>query len=183
VRRRLEQFLQLMAPQLQLLLELLKLLLMVLLQQLLELRAYWRLPFLSFFRLQPLLLQRLLPRLLLVLLFLFLPLLLDGAKPGRPGRPLRDGGGFDLFVHRTGVLRRPIAVGPVTYSDRIPLDPRSGRLWGSLLLLGARCLDPLRRRWGELTHQGTGRGALSTSRRSRVGGSYKTHKSKGQSTR
>jgi len=105
----------------------------VLLQQHLELGTWWRLPFLPFFLLQPLLLLRLLPRLLLALLSL-LPLLLDGAKTGRPGRPLHDGRGLGLLVHRTGVLRRPVAAGPITYSDRIPLDPRSGRLGGSLLL-------------------------------------------------
>jgi hypothetical protein len=110
----------------------------VLLQQLLELGTCWRLPLLSFFRLQPLLLLRLLPRILLALLFLLIPLLLDGAKPGRPGRLLCNKGGFDLLVYRTGVLRRPVAAGPITYSDRIPLDPRSGRLEGSLLLLGVR---------------------------------------------
>jgi len=129
-----------------LLLELLQLLLTVLLLQLLELGTYWRLPLLSSFRLQPLLLLRLLPCPLLALLFLLLPLLLDGAKPGRPGHPFRGGGGLDLLVHRTGALRRPVAAGPITYSDRIPLDPRSGRLGGSLLLLVVRCLDPLRRR-------------------------------------
>jgi len=159
-----------------LLLELLQLLLTVLLQQLLELGTCWRLPLLSSFRLQPLLLLQLLPRLLLALLFLLLPLLLDGAKPGRPGCPLRDGGGLDLFVHRSGILRSLVATGPITYSDRIPLDPRSGRLGGSLLLLGVRCLNPLWRRWGRLTHQGTGRGALGTGRRSGVRGAYKTRK-------
>jgi hypothetical protein len=49
--------------------------------------------------------------------------------------------------------------------------------------LGVRCRDPLRRWWDGLTHQGTGRGALGTSRRSRVGGAYKTHKSRGQTSR
>ena len=132
--------------------------------------------FLSFFLLQPLLLLRLLPRLLLAPLFLFLPPLLDGAKPSRPGRPLRDVRGLGFLVHRTGVLRRPVAARPITYSDRIPLDPRSGRLGGSLLPLGVRCLDPLWRRWGRLTRQGTGRGDLSTGRRSGVGGAYKTNK-------
>jgi len=181
-RGRLEQFLQLLAPLLLLLLELLRLLLTVLLQQLLELGTGWRMPFLSFFLLQPLFLLKLLPRLLLALLFLLLPLLLDGAKPGRPGRPLHDERSLGLLVHRTGILRRPVTVRPITYSDRIPLDPRSGRLGGSLLPLGVRCLDPLWRRWGGLTHQGTGRGALDTGRRSEVGGAYKTHKSKDQSS-
>ena len=130
VRGRLEQFLQLLAPLLLLLLELLQLLLTVLLQQLLELGTCWRLSLLSFFLLQPLLLLQLSPRLLLALLFLLFPLFLDGAKPGRPGRPLRDGGGLDLFVHRSGVLRSPVAARPITYSDRIPFDPGSGRLGG-----------------------------------------------------
>jgi len=182
VRGRLEQFLQLLAPLLLLLLELLQFLLTVLLQQLLELGTGWQMPFLSFFLLQPLFFPRLLPHLLLALLFLFLPLLLDGAKLGRPGHPLRDERGLGLLIHRTSILRRPVAARPITYSDRIPLDPRSGRLTGSLLLLGVRSLDPRRRRWGGLTHQGTGRGALGTGRRSGVGGAYKTHKSKGQSS-
>ena len=89
---------QLLAPLLLLLLELLRLLSMVLLL---------RLP----------------PRLLLALLLLFLPLLLNRAKPGGPGRPSRDGRGVDLLIHRAAV----------TYSDRIRLNPRSGRLGGSLL--------------------------------------------------
>jgi len=178
VRGRLEQFLQLLAPLLLLLLELLQLLLTVLLQQLLELGTCWWLSLLSFFLLQPPLLQQLLPRLLLALLFLLLPLLLDKAKPGRPGCPLRDGRSLGLLVHRTGVLQRPVTAGPITYSDRIPLDPRSWRLGGSLLLLGVRSLDPRRRRWGGLTHQGAGRGALGTGRRSGAGGAYKHTKAK-----
>jgi len=180
VRGRLEQFLQLLDPLL-LLLELLQLLLTILLQELLELRTCWRMPFPNFFLLPLLLLLRLLPRLLLVPLFLLLPMLLDGVKPGRLGRPLRDVRGLGFLVHRTGVLRRPVAARPITYSDRIPLDPRSGRLEGSLLPLGVRRLDPLWQRWGRLTHQGTGRGAFGTGRRSRVGGACKMHKSKGQS--
>jgi len=133
-RGRLEQFLQLLAPLMLLLLELPHLLLPVLLQQLLELGTLWLLPLL-----------RLLPRLLLVLLFLLPPLLLDGAKPDGPGRPLHDGRSLDLLVQRAGVLRRPVTAEPVADCDRISLDPRSGRLGGSLLLLGARRLDPPRR--------------------------------------
>jgi len=109
--------------------------LLELLQQLLELGTFWLLPLLSFFLLRLLLpLLQLLPRLLLALLLLSLPLLLDRAKPDGLGCPLRDGRGLDLLVHRAGVLRRPVATGPITYGDRIPLDPRSGRLGGSLLL-------------------------------------------------
>ena len=172
---RIEQFRQLLAPLLLLLLELLRLLLAVLLQQPLELGTGHRMPFLPFFLLQ------LLPRLLLTLLFILLPLLLDGAKPDRPGRPLRDERGLGLLVHWTGILRSAVAARPITYSDRIPLDPRSGRVGGSLLPLGVRCIDPLWQRWGGFAHQGTGRGALGTGRRSEVRGAYKTHKSKGQS--
>ena len=164
-------------PLLLLLLELMRLLLTVLLLQPLELGAGRRTPFLPFFPLRPL---QLLPRLLLTLLFLFLPLPLDGAKPGRPGRPPRDERSLGLFVRRTGIPRSPDAARPITYSDRIPLDPISGRLGGSLLPLGVWCLDPLWRRWGGLAHRGTGRGALGTGRRSEVGGTYKTYKGKGQ---
>ena len=177
---RIEQFRQLLAPLLLLLLELLRLLLTVLLQQPLELGASRRTPFLPFFSLQPLLLLQLLPHLLLMLLFLFLPLLLDGAKPGRPGHLPRDKRSLGLLVHRTGIPRSPVAARPITYSDRIPLDPRSGRLGGSLLPLWVRCLDLLWRRWGGLAHQGTGRGALGTGRRLEVGGTYKTYKGKSQ---
>ena len=65
-------------------------------------------------------------------------------QPDGPRHPLRDKGSLDLLVRGPGVLRKPVTAGPVTYSDRIPLDPRMGRLRGSLLLLGARRLDPLR---------------------------------------
>ena len=109
MRTRLERFLRLPAPLL-LLLELLWLLLTVLLLQL------------------PM-------RLLLPLLLLFLLLLLDGAKPGRPGRPSRNKRSLGLLVRRPGIPRSPATVGPVTYGDRIPLDPRSGGLGGSLLPL------------------------------------------------
>ena len=68
-----------------------------------------------------------------------------------------------------------------TYSDRIPLDPRSWRLGGSLLLLGARHLDPLRRWWGGLPHQWTRRGTFDTSRRPRIGGACKHSKARSQS--
>jgi hypothetical protein len=104
-------------------------------------------PLLSFFYF---LLQLLLPLLQLLLhlplaLFLFLlPPLLNGVEPDGPRHPLRDKGSLDLLVRGPGVLRKPVTAGPVTYSDRIPLDPRMGRLRGSLLLLGARRLDPLR---------------------------------------
>jgi len=127
-------------------LELPQLLLPVLLQQLLELSSFWPPSLLLFFSFS---LQLLLPlrQLLLCLTLTFflssLPLLLDRMEPDRPRCPLRDGRSLDLLVHGAGVLRRPVAAGPVTYCDRIPLDPRSGRLGGSHLLLGARRLDPL----------------------------------------
>jgi len=89
------------------------------------------------------LLQSLL-RLPLALFLFLLPPLLDGVEPDGPRRLLRDRRSLDLLVRGAGVLRKPVAAGPVTYSDRIPLDPRTGRLGGSLLLLGARRLDPLR---------------------------------------
>jgi len=123
MRGRLEQFLQLLAPQLLLLLELLQLPLTILLQQLLELGTSWRMPFLSFFLLQLLPLLRLPPRLLLALLLLLLPLLLDGAKPGRPGHPLCGERDLGLLVHRTSVLQEPVATRTITYSDRIPSTP------------------------------------------------------------
>jgi len=82
--------------------------------------------------------------LLLPLLFLlFLLLLLDGAKLGRPGRLFHNKRILGLLVRRPGIPRSPAAAGPVTYGDGIPLDPRSGGLGGSLLSLGVRCLDPL----------------------------------------
>ena len=60
-------------------------------------------------------------------LFLFLlPLLLDRVEPDGPRRPLCDRGSLDFLDHRTGVLRKPVTAGPVTYSDRIPLDPDRG---------------------------------------------------------
>ena len=166
----LEQCLQLLAPLLLLLLELPQLLLPILLQQLLELGSFWSPPLLSFFSfllrlLLPLL--QLLLRLPLAFFLSSLPLLLDGVEPDGPRRPLRDGRSLDLLVHGAGVLRKPVATRPVTYSDRIPLDPRSGRLGGSLLLLGARRLDPLRRRRGGLPRQWTRRVALDTRRRTR----------------
>jgi len=71
-------------------------------------------------------LLRLMPRLLLALLLLFLPLLLDAVKPGGPGRPPRDERSLGLLVHRTGIPRSPIAARPITYGDRVPLDPGSG---------------------------------------------------------
>jgi hypothetical protein len=152
MRRRLERFLQLLAPLLLLPLELLQLLAMVLLQQILELGTYWRLPLLSSFRLQLLFLLRLLPRLLLTLFFLFLPLLFNRVEPDGPRCPPRGGRGLNPVVHRAGVPRSPVAARPITYNDRIPLGPRSGRLGGSLLPLGVRCLDPPWRRWGGFTH-------------------------------
>jgi len=141
-------------------------------------------PLLSFFSfLQWLLLP--LRQLLLCLplaLFLFLLLLLlDGVEPNGLRRPLRHRGSLDLLVHGVGLLQKPITAGPVTYSDRIPLDPRSGRLGGSLLLLGARRLDPLQRRRGGLPHQWTRWGALDTRRRPRIGGASKRSKVKSQS--
>jgi len=123
-----------------------------------------------------LLLLRLLPRLLLTLLILFLPLLLDGANPGRLGRPSCNERSLGLLVHRTGIPRSPVAARPITYGNRIPIDPRSGGLGGSLLPLGVRCLDPLWQRGRGLTHQGAGRGVLGASSWSRVGGAYKTQK-------
>ena len=152
VKGRFEQFLQLLAPLLLLLLELPQLLLPVLLQQLIELGTLWLLPLL-----------RLLSRLLLALLFLLLSLLLDGAKPDGPWRPLRDQRSLGPLVHRAGVLRRPVAARPVAYCDRVPLDPRSGRLGGSLLLLGASHLDPPQRWRNGLPHHGARRGVLGTS--------------------
>ena len=136
--RRLERFLRLLAPLLLLFLKLPCLLLMALLLQLPS-------------------------RLLLTLLLLFLLLLLDRAKPGRPGHPSRNKRSLGLLVRGPGIPRSPDAAGPVTYGDRIPLDPRSGGLEGSLLPLGVRCLDPLWRRRGGFTHQGTGRGVLGAS--------------------
>jgi len=115
VRRRLERFLRRLAPSLLLLLKLPRLLLTVLLLQL------------------P-------PRLLLTLLLLFLLLLLDGAKPDRLGRPSRDERSLGLLVHRTGIPRGPVTARPITYGNGIPLDPRSGRLGGSLMPLGLRRL-------------------------------------------
>jgi len=162
-------------------LELPQLLLPVLLQQLLELVPFLPPPLLSFFSfLLRLLLP--LPQLLLLLplaLFHFLlPLLLDGVEPDGPRRPLRDRGSLDLLIHGPGVLRKTVTAGPVTYSDRIPLDPGLGRLEGSLLLLGARRLDPLRQRRDGLPHQRTRWGALDTRRQPRIGGAYKHSKAK-----
>ena len=108
------------------------------------------------------------------------PLLLDGVEPDGPRRPLHDRGSLDLLVHGPGVLRKTVTAGPLTYSDRSPLDPRSGRLGGSLLLLGARRLDPLWRRRGGLPHQRTRRGALDTRRRPRIRGACKHSKAKSQ---
>jgi len=138
-------------------------------------------PLLSFF---PFLLRLLLPllqlllRLSLVFFLSSLPLLLDGVEPDGPRHPLRDGGSLNLLVHEAGVLRKPVATGSVTYCDRILLDPRSGRLGGSLLFLGARHLDPLRRRRGGLPHQWTWRGALGTGRWPRIRGACKHSKAK-----
>jgi len=122
-------------------------LLLVLLQQLLKSVSLLPPPLLSFFsfllQLLPPLLQLSL-RLPLVLFLFLLSLLLDGVEPDGPRRPLRDKGSLGLLIHGAGVFREPITAGPITNSDRIPLDPRSGRLGGSLLLLRARRLDPLR---------------------------------------
>jgi len=155
VRRRLERFLQRLASLLLLLPELLRLLLAVLLLQM------------------P-------PRLLLALLLFFLLLLLDGAKPGRPGRPPRDERSLGLLVRRMGITRGPVAARPITNGNGFPLNPRSGRLGGSLLPLGPRRLGLFWRRQGRLTRQGTGWGALGAGRRLRVGGAYRTQ-NKGQS--
>jgi len=93
----LEQFLQLRAPLLLLLLELSQLLLPVLLQQLHELGTFWLPPLLSFLLLRLLLpLLQLLPRLSLTLLHFPLPLLLDGVEPDGPRRPLCDRISLDL---------------------------------------------------------------------------------------
>jgi len=94
--------------------------------------------------------------LLLPLLLFFLLLLVDGGKPGRPGRSPRNKRGLGLFVHRTGIPRSPVAARPVTYSNGIPLDPRSRRLGVSLLPLKLRCLGSFWRRRGRLTRQGMG---------------------------
>ena len=170
MRRRLERLLQRPAP----LLPLLGVL------RLLELGTCWRLPCL-FPRWQRLLfLLQLLPRLLLMLLLLFLPLLLDGAKPSGPRRLSHDVRSLGLLVRWADVPRRPTAARPITYGDRIHLDPRTRGLGGSLLPLKVRCLDPLWRRGGGLTCQGTGQGALSICRRPRVRRAYKTQ-NKGQS--
>jgi len=112
VRWWLEQFLQLLAPLLLLLLEFSQLLLPVLLQQLLELGTFWLLPLLSFLLLLLPLLQ-LLPHLSLALLLFPLPLLLDGVEPDGLRRPLRDGRSLDLLVHRVSILRRPVAARPI----------------------------------------------------------------------
>jgi len=128
-----------------LLLELPQLLLPVLLQQLLKLGTFRPSLLLSFFLLWLLLpLLQLLPRLPLALLLLPLPLLVDRVESDGQRHPLRDGRGLDLLVHGVCILRRPVAAGPVTYCDMIPLDPRSGRLGGSLLLLGTGRFDPFR---------------------------------------
>jgi len=123
---RIKRFRQLLAPLLLLLLELLRLLLTILLLQPLELGVGHRTPFFPFFPLQSLLLLQLLSRLLLALLLLFLPLLLDGAKPGGLGRPPRDERSLGLLVHRTGIPQSPVAARPITYGDRVPLDPSLG---------------------------------------------------------
>jgi hypothetical protein len=120
------------------------------------------------------------PRLLLALLLFFLLLLLDGAKPGRPGRPPRDERSLGLLVHRVGIPRGPVAARPITNGNGIPLDPRSGRLRGSLLPLGPRRLGLFWRRRGRLARQGTRWGALGADRQLRVGGACET-KNKGQS--
>jgi len=103
-------------------------------------------PLFSFFFLPQLLLLflQLLLRLRLALFLFLLPPLLDGMEPDRPRRPLHDRGSLDLLIHGTGILREPIAAGPITNSDRIPRVPGSGRLGVSLLLLRARRLDPPR---------------------------------------
>ena len=93
------------------------------------------------------LLLRLPPCLTLSLLLLLLPLLLEGAETSRPGRPFRDKGCRRLLIHRAGIPRRLVATRCVADGDGIPLDPRSGRLGGSLLPLGLGHLDPCRRRW------------------------------------
>jgi len=166
-------------------LEFLQLLLPVLLQQLLELSSFLTLPLLSFFSFLLRLLLWLLLHLLwlllslpLALLLLLLPLLLDGVELDGPRRPPRNRGSLDLLVHGPAILRKLVTDGHVTYSDRIPLDPRSGKLGGSLLFLRARHLDPVWRRWGGLPHQWTRRGALDTLRRPRNGGAYKHSKAK-----
>ena len=122
-----------------------------------------------------LLLLQLPSRLLLSILLLLLPLLLDGAKTGGPRRPSRDKRGRGSLIHRTDIPRSPVAARPVAYGDGIPLDPRSGRLGGSLLPLGLGRLGLFRRRQGRLR---TGWGTLSAGRRLRVGGAYKTRKQK-----
>jgi len=97
---------------------------------------------------------------LLLLLLLLLPLLLEGAKTGRLRRPSRDKRSRGLLVHRTGTPRRLIATGPITNGNGIPLDPRSGRLGGSLLPLGLGHLGLFQRRRDGITRRGMRRGAL-----------------------
>ena len=134
----------------------------------------WCLSLLSFLQRRLWLLPWLLPRLLLTLLLLLLLLLLDGVELDRPWCPPRNGGDLNLLVHGTGVPRRPVAASSITNSDRVRLNPRSGRLGGSLLSLGPRRLSLFWRRRGRLARQGTGRGTLGADRWSRVGTAYKT---------
>jgi len=148
---RIKRFRQLLAPLLLLLLELLRLLLTVLLLQPLELGAGHRTPFFPFFPLQ------LLPRLLLTPFLLFLPLLLDGAKPGGLGHPPRNERSPGLLVHRTGIPRSPVTTRPITYGDRVPSTPDRGAR-GLPLALGSEVLRPTLATMGQTHPPGDGAG-------------------------
>ena len=76
-------------------------------------------------------------------LFLFPPLL-DGVTPDRPRHPFPSKRGLDFLVRSASVLRKHIAIGPVTDGDGVTHIPRLGRLGGSPLALGTRRLDPPR---------------------------------------
>ena len=135
-----------------LLLLLLRLLLLLLLLLMLLLLLLLLLPLLLLLlKLQRLLSTALLLRLppclalLLLLLLLLFILLLEGAKTSRPGSPSRDEAGRRLLLHRVDIPRRLVAARRVTDGNGIPLDPRSGRLGGSLLPLGLGRLGPCRR--------------------------------------
>ena len=144
MRRGLERSLFL-APLMLLLLPLEHLLLLLLLRLLLLLLLLLLLVLLRL--LSAALLLQLPPCLVLPLLLLFFPLLLlEGAKTSRPGRPPHVEGSRHLLIHRADIPRRLVAARCIANSDGILLDPRSGRLGGSLLPLGLGDLDPCRRR-------------------------------------